>query len=414
MQHSVIRRSLAVTTVFVAGHLFNYALMFTANRLLDANTFGRFYAAISLLNVLLTPANILTFMLAQHFASIFRAGGTAAVAGELGKLLRSHSLVGGGGVVLTALSLLLLGLMIGADAGVVLVMVPTMVLAVYLFEMARAALQGSLDFVAYGAAWIGWCGSQYILAATALYVFGAAWAGIAGLLVATVIVTLVLFLVIFRRAAASDKTPAVERPPFRVWTAIPFAIQYGFFILLTNLDILLAYLVLSGDDLGVYAATSVLPKAIVTATLPVSQVMLPVMASSSGERRPQHQAFIKAIAVCAAMGVAGATVLWAGGDLACNDRIGIRFCSTPMLTVLSLSAIPLALIRVLVVAGLAVDRHSHILAPAFTLVVFGLTAKIFAHAPERLAVMYAVLCWLLLAIYPLANPRTLQLATERG
>ena len=48
-----------VGIVFVLGHLFHYALMLAANRILEPGTFGRFYAAISLLNVLLTPVTVL-------------------------------------------------------------------------------------------------------------------------------------------------------------------------------------------------------------------------------------------------------------------------------------------------------------------------------------------------------------------
>src|SRR5258708_16916264 len=141
MRHSVIRRSLAVTTVFVAGPLVHYALMITANGLLDADTFGRFYAAISLLNVLLTPATVLTFVFAQHFSMVFAGGGLASVATELKLLQRRHLVVGSGLVVLAALALLLSGSLFGADAFVLLVLVPALALAVYLFEMARAAFQ---------------------------------------------------------------------------------------------------------------------------------------------------------------------------------------------------------------------------------------------------------------------------------
>ena len=68
-----------VGVVFVLGHLFHYALMLAANRILEPGTFGSFYAAISLLNVLLTPVTVLGFMFAQHFSAVFSLAGAAAV-----------------------------------------------------------------------------------------------------------------------------------------------------------------------------------------------------------------------------------------------------------------------------------------------------------------------------------------------
>src|SRR5262245_62313878 len=94
MQHSVIRRSLLVSTAFAVGHLFHYALMFSANRILDPGAFGRFYAAISLLNILLTPATILSFMFPNHLVPSFPAPGFPAAGPDLPPLIRRHARVG--------------------------------------------------------------------------------------------------------------------------------------------------------------------------------------------------------------------------------------------------------------------------------------------------------------------------------
>src|SRR5262249_48840 len=156
--------------------------------------------------------------------------------------------------------------------------------------MVRAAFQGMLDFFTYGAAWVGWRALQFALAALALLFVGSAWAGIGGILIATILATLVLLVLIFRR---TDVRSAVVPPtwePFQVTPALPFLVEYGIFILVSNFDVLIAYSILTNEELGVYSASSFLPKAIVTAMLPITQVMVPVMTAAGEDWRPRRNA----------------------------------------------------------------------------------------------------------------------------
>src|SRR5262249_11039958 len=262
---------------------------------------------------------------------------------------------------------------------------------IYLFEMVRAALQGMLDFFAYSMAWIGWRALQFVLAAAGLLFLRSAWAGIAGILLATVLAMLVLVMVVFRRASrtAPVSTPGTSGS-FRVTGALPFLIEYGMFILVTNFDVLIAYLILTNDQLGVYSASSILPKAIVTATLPITQVMLPVMSVAGGEWQPRRNALLKALGLCSSLSALGVLVLTAGGELICNDRFGIRFCSTGLLATLALSAIPLALLRVLIVAGLALPTQHHVIFPGLALLAFTMISLAWIRTPDGLGLVYTV------------------------
>jgi O-antigen/teichoic acid export membrane protein len=399
MRYSVVRRSLIVTAVFVIGHLFHYALMVVANRVLDPSTFGRFYAAISLLNVLLTPATMLTFLFAQHFTVIFSTAGIASLAAELKRLLQRHFSVGICLVSFCTLALFVVGSFLGADAVILLVLVPSLALLVYLFEMVRAAFQGMLDFFTYGAAWIGWRALQFALASLALLLVGSAWAGIAGIAVATILATLVLLFVILHRAGASTVAVPESWEPIQIAAALPFLVEYGIFILVCNFDVLIAYPILSNQDLGVYSASSLLPKAIITATLPITQVMVPVMSAAGEDWRHRRIALLKAFGLAGSVSAIGVAVLMAGGELICNDRFGIRFCSPALLTTLALSAIPLALLRVLIVASLALPTRRHIIFPGVALLVFTMVSFAWIRTPDGLAFVYTGFCWLFLIIY---------------
>jgi O-antigen/teichoic acid export membrane protein len=405
MQQSIVRRSLIVTAAFVVGHFFHYALVFSANRLMEPAAFGRLYVAISLLNVLATPATVLSFMFAKHFGAVFSAGGVAPVVGELNTLMRRHGLTGLGLLVLCAVGLFFLGSVVGADAFLLLLLIPAVALAIYLFEMARAALQGMLEFYSYSAAWILWRGGQYILAVGGIALTGTAWAGMAGILVATIVATLVLLQFFRRCTGASAKEVNVESAqwaPFRGMEAVPFALQYGILIILNNVDVLVAYLILSKEELGVYSASSFLPKAIVTATLPVAQVMLPVMTVASEDHPLLRTALLKALGVAAVLSATGAAFLAVGSDLACNERFGIRFCAPWLLSVLAFASIPLSISRVLVVAGLALHRVYRILPPAALLAGFVAVVLIWVPSPYLLAATYTGLCWLFVVLYSIA------------
>jgi Polysaccharide biosynthesis protein len=193
------------------------------------------------------------------------------------------------------------------------------------------------------------------------------------------------------RAAAYRQAPVSSRsedtgqktwPPFHVRAALPFAVEYGLFILVNNIDVLIAYVVLDNYALGVYAASTALPKALVTATYPVSQVMLPVMSAFGRDRRARHIALLKALFVCALFGAAGAIGLSVGSGLACNDTYGFRFCSPRVLTMLALSSIALGVTRVLVVAGLALGNQRHFVIPLLMLITFAFATIIWGRMPE--------------------------------
>jgi len=389
-----------VTTVFVLGHLFNYALMITANRLLTTDAFGRLYAAISLLNVLYTPALVLAFLFSQYFTIVFAAGGRDALVTELKNLFQKQIIIGALAASVAIVVLLLTASALRADAFILLILVPCTALAVYLYEVLRASLQGMLAFAAYSAAWISWCAGQYVLAVIGILLTGSAWSGMAGILLATVLIVIIMFGLITRGSVrAVHQDASAPWPPFNALRAVPFVIGYGMFVLINNIDVLIAYLVLGNDKLGIYAASAVLPKAIVAATQPVSQVMLPVMAASGQTRTVGRIALIKALAVCAVFGAAGATVLYLGRDAACNSRLGLRSCSPPLLIVLALAAIPLGMLRVMVVAGLALGRNNETLASALALIAAAIALFVWGSSAEALAQVYLACCWGFLALY---------------
>src|SRR5262249_24647579 len=75
LRHSIIRRSAGVTSAFLLGHVYSYALVFGANQILDSGGFGLLYAALLAITVLQSPTTAFTFVLGRRIASENAAGG---------------------------------------------------------------------------------------------------------------------------------------------------------------------------------------------------------------------------------------------------------------------------------------------------------------------------------------------------
>jgi hypothetical protein len=159
--------------------------------------------------------------------------------------------------------------------------------------------------------------------------------------------------------------------------------------------------------LGIYTASSVLPKAIVTATQPVVQIILPVVISIQGEGEDTSPAVLKAIIAAFALGAAAFVVLWVGSDLACGAPHGIRFCTSPLMLLLAAAAVPLSVIRTLVTADVAHGRYWLPHLPFLALAVFAAAmtlTKVSGPAENlHLATTYLYSCWGLLAVWAAAG-----------
>ena len=78
-------------------------------------------------------------------------------------------------------------------------------------------------------------------------------------------------------------------------------ISYSLFILLNNVDMLVGYWLLSRAELDAYAASALLPKAIITATFAVAQVVLPVVTDQRVGGRSFRLSVVKGVAIATGM-----------------------------------------------------------------------------------------------------------------
>src|ERR1700686_1586929 len=148
MRHSIIRRSLILTTFYISGHGFYYLLLLIANAMLDPTGFvSRMLARIAAIALPWTAATVLVLEV------LFYLGGR----------------------------------LIGADSLALILVLPLTAVSFLGVEIVRASLQGALRFVAYGASWFLWCVAQCAVGAVGLLLTRSPWGCFAGMLVANLL-----------------------------------------------------------------------------------------------------------------------------------------------------------------------------------------------------------------------------------
>ena len=401
MRHSVVRRSLYVSLFYVAGHAFYYVLILLANSRLEPADFGRFYLGWAILNIIAAPGAVLTLALSGHFAEVHRIYGPAKVFSALRAAVTTLFPWLLAVTVMSEIVLLFSGLALRSDAVIMIALLPLTALSSVLVDTVRAVFQAALQFVWFGASWLIWCISQFVFGAALLLLTGAPWAVFLGMLIANCL-TLVCVLVASWRLGTDTAYAAGGRAVQSQFAAhslryiLPFCTALGAFVFLNNFDVFVAYLKLSGVEFGAYAASAVLPKAIVTATQPVAQVILPLATHIRGQNLKTREVLLKAIGMTFALAVLGASALWLVSGEVCGSHYGIQFCDVSIMPLLASAAVAVAVTRTAILADLLSGRYWRPHLPIAALLLFAATVWFGRFSGAELAMRYSIVCWLLL------------------
>jgi O-antigen/teichoic acid export membrane protein len=401
MQHSVVRRSLYVSLFYVAGHAFYYLLILFANSRLESVDFGRFYLGWAVLNIIAAPGAVLTLALSGYFAEVNRLHGPEKVVSGLRAALATLFPWLLAIMAAVEVALFFTGLALGSDAVVMIALLPLTALSSVLVDTVRAVFQGALQFVWFGASWLLWCACQFVFGAAFLLLTGAPWAVFLGMLAANGLFLVCLLVAVGRLGAVVARPgggPAAksEFATQSLRYILPFCTALGALVFLNYADVFVAYLKLSGAELGTYAASAVLPKAIVTATQPVTQVILPVATHIRGQNLKTREVLLKAIGMTFALAALGAGVLWLVSGEVCGSPYGIKFCNASIMLVLASAAVAVAVTRTAIIADLLGGRFWRPHLPIAALVLLVAAIWFGRVSGTELAMRYATIGWLLL------------------
>lgn len=343
---SVVRRSLLVMVFHLAGHALNYIMFHAASRMVDPTVFGVFYTANTAINLLLAPISAFCYVLGVHFAAAYKAAGRPAVAASLRASLKPILRGGAVGAALLWLALIELGRWIGVDNDRIITMVVLTTGAVFVADVPRAALQGSLRFTALGLHWVGWMALRLALVLAALWLTGAAWVGLGAMLVAAAAAAAVGV----RLCGAEPRSSGAETALPTLRGAVPVGVAQGAMLLLCNIDLLFVY-AFRRDEIGLYAGSALLPKAALVALLPVIQVLIPVLMVGGKSSSPRFgSSLVRAAGLTVALSLMAALAVWLASPLLCGGRFGIGTCRQDVMLPLLLAVVPVALVRVVTLA----------------------------------------------------------------
>jgi hypothetical protein len=396
LQYSVIRRAGGVTIAFIVGHTFNYALFWGADRILPDGRFGLFYTAVLVISITMAPLTAVILVLARRLAEVgAKAGRDQAVAMTrrvLGVCLRAAPFFAAAGILLAAATPWL-----GIESWQVVLLIPITILVLVVSEIVRASLQSTLSFARASALWVASNACQFAFSLGALFIFGNVWSGIAGILVGCTVGT-AGFLPWFGDSR-KRATYALGNISLRLKPEVPMIISYSLFVLLNNIDIPVCYWMLPRVELDTYAASALLPKAIVTATFAAAQVVLPVVTAQRISGVSFRLSVLKGIAFATIMATVGASLLWATIPFIQSTPLAIRGLNFELMSILAAAAVALSTLRILVVIEVALHRYVIGLAQSGAIVLFAFLCAGNNGGPVRIAELYLLIsCGFLLLI----------------
>lgn len=354
MRHSVLRRSGLVLGLFVIGLTLCYTLLAVANRNLAAQEFGLFYIAWTLINVASTPGAVVTTFLAAAFARLNAHGGAAMVVGGYRVVEKQAWRWGLVVAALAIVSMYVGARIINAQPIAVIILVPLITLGIFWLETVRAALQGMLSFVKSGLGWITYHLLDLIICGGALMAFGTVASGLMGMLLATFLAAILMRIVLCAGITADNAHP--DMPALAtIRQSVRDIVGVSVFAVVANADILIAYLALPPGQLGVYTASAMLPKAVVSLTQPVAQVALALTAGRQ-DGAGQVMVLVKSLLAVAVVttGAWGAIVI--GVPILTQYGLEIRHLDYSILSALAAAAVPVSLFRIMLLVDLARAR----------------------------------------------------------
>jgi len=351
-ENSVFRRTAVLIGFLVPASLANFAALYFMTSLLSPAEFGIFYVANTMGNVLFSGSLILNMFFARHLVTTRLAQGEEgafAAVGLIGRaVIRWGALLGSGALV----GMLLFSRNFGMQALSVIPLITLDAYTSYVADIGRAFFQSLRRTVWLGTYTLGWMTLRLILCVAGVFAFRTAFGALLGVVASTFLVCIA-----FRLWTKKRVNVTIESSPLPSLNALlPSILGYGLLITISNLDVLLSYLILKDGKLGVYSASSIFPKAMLLVTLPFLQILFPAMMGGKPSDPESRRVAVKSGIVMAVLASGGIVGIWLLSGSLCGGKWGVSLCDPSLLYPLLFSVLPLSLLRVLVLLQFARSR----------------------------------------------------------
>lgn len=393
---SVVRRSFVLLCLMGPAFAINLLFYYVAEALLSPADFGLFYVAVTAANVLYSGSAVLNIFFTRYLVAVIRAGDASAACAARSRIQSLIVRWGAPAALACILALLGFGKWIGVESWPLIVLIVLDAYAAYLIDVDRALLQSLRKTVPLGGLTLVWMALRFLLGITGMALFRTAWGGLLGAVLATVIIVIVLSVVFAARGKAAPLTfPALPS----VRALLPVVLGYASLILISNLDVLVTYLLLKNGALGIYSASSVFPKGILVVVTPLLQMLYPMMVGQQKPSADSKAVLQKSAGVTLALSGAMALAVFLFSGWLCGGAWGLKLCRPHPLQNLLVSAVLLSILRALVFYQSARARDWMAISMLIPAAIYLLVAQASNRAVETVAAQFTVFSAIVLLYY---------------
>jgi hypothetical protein len=334
------------------AYLASFLIQYFAAGKLGTEGFGLFYLAIAVSNILFSGSSVLNAHYSRYLATMRPGDFSRAI---YPVMLRIEQVVLRWGLaagMMVLLVLLTVGNRIGVTSPSIVFLIVVDVYSAYVADLGRVLFQSQRRTLALGVYTLCWMVLRFALCVLGIVVLGTAWGGMLGIALSGILMTTAFHKFLMR--ASHAKVAICELPPIKA--IVPLVVGFGLLAITFNLDTIVGYITLTDSSFSTYSSSSVYPKALLTATLPLLQMLFSIMSGERSSRRELRRVASKTALLVLSMAVGGAGFVWLTSDWLCGGRWGLKLCQPLTMYVLLFSVVPLALIRVLLLVQFAHGR----------------------------------------------------------
>jgi O-antigen/teichoic acid export membrane protein len=235
-QNSVIRRSTILLGLVIPAFGANFFTYYFADKLLAPESFGLFYVATTVSNVLFSGSLILNLFVTRYLVSAVRTTGELSAFAAIRKMENTVIIWGTLCAAIIFLILLVIGKQIGTQSWFIIMLVVLDAFTAYIVDLGRALLQSLRKTVALGLYTLVWMVLRFLLCLLGILAFNTVWGALLGIVVSAIII-FVGFHIWIARSTGSVQTTAPSLPsPIAL---VPAILSYGLLIAVSNLDVML-------------------------------------------------------------------------------------------------------------------------------------------------------------------------------
>ncbi len=356
--NSVFRRTIILLSFLLPAFSANFAVLYFTTAWLPPAEFGIFYVASTFGNVLFSGSLILNMFFSRHLISVTQVAGEDAAFATVTRIERAVISWGAVFAVTVLAVMLTLSRRFGVQSWPVIVLMTLDAYTAYVADIGRALLQSLRRTLLLGTYTLVWMVLRLAFCLLGVLVLGTASGALLGVITSAVVAYVGFRLWVVKLGSGNPiKPPALPSPV----TLLPAILGYGLLMAISNLDILLSYVLLKDGNLGVYSASSIFPKAMLVVTMPVLQILFPAMVGAKPLDQQSRKFVRKSGVAMAVITTAGVTAIGLLSGWLCGGRWGVKLCDPSLMYVLLVSVVPLSLLRVLVLLQFARRRDWFVL-----------------------------------------------------